>query len=238
MPYFQGIRTIFSHIPKTAGESVVETLEAYSEENNLGRIITTRKHETMLDLFYHTAQNDMRNEFRDAFKFSIVRNPWDRIHSWFHYNQNMWETMPDGFPPDATTFTDEVPPCEYDCKDRFLSMDFNLWVKNITVYGDDSSKDRFCKSTICPFHQIAPQYLFVVDNSGFFLINDFLRFEDLNLWSDFVSERMSIVPPPELVFKNKGPSSRSYVDSYDKSSIDIIRNMYATDIRFFGYDFK
>ena len=234
MPYFRGINTIFSHIPKTAGESVVETLETYSNQNDLGEIITTRKHETMLDLFYHTRQNQMGSEFKTAFKFSIIRNPWDRVHSWFHYNQNMWRTMPEGFPPEATTFTDKVPPCEYECQDRFLNMDFNSWVKSITIYGDD----EFCKSTICPFHQIAPQYLFVVDNSGFFLIDDFLRFEDLNLWNDFVSERMGIAPPPELIFKNKGPSSLSYLESYNESSIKIIRDMYATDIRFFGYDFK
>lgn len=234
MPYFTGIKTIYSHIPKTAGESVVETLETYSNENNLGDIITTRKHETMLDLFYHTRQNEMGMEFKAAFKFSIIRNPWDRMHSWFHYNQNMWRTMPDGFPSDSTTFTDKVPPCEYECRERFLDMDFNSWIQNITVYGDD----RFCKSTICPFHQIAPQYLFVVDNSGFFIIDDFLRFESLNLWDDFVSERMGISPPPKLIFKNKGPSSASYVESYNESSIDIIRNMYAMDIKFFGYDFK
>ena len=232
MPYFPGLNTVFTHIPKAAGESVVKTLKDYSVSNDLGPLYITRKHETMLDIKKFMSCDNKKYEFMSAFKFAIVRNPWSRLFSWFSYNKNMWETMPDGFPPEATSLCSKVPECEYACRSRFLDMDFNTWVSHLTSQGDADS----CDSAVCPFHKIAPQYLFVVDNGGFLMIDDYLKFEHLGQWNSFLS-RLNIKDPPELLFENKGVSSLSYKDVYNKESIDLVKEFYKYDIKFFGYSF-
>lgn len=66
---------IFVHIPKTAGTSIASALQPYLGPDD--------------ELVTHTSILDIVNEYNvnldDFFKFSFVRNPWDRLVSSYFY---------------------------------------------------------------------------------------------------------------------------------------------------------
>ena len=85
---------LFIHIPKTAGNSIQNILQDYSEENlvcgapyqdGVERFevrsddYTIHKHSTLSD--YH---QQLGSEVIDSlFKFTCVRNPWERMISFY-----------------------------------------------------------------------------------------------------------------------------------------------------------
>jgi hypothetical protein len=87
-------RFLFVHIPKTAGNSIQTALRDYSED----QLVALRKEQDGIERFglrnpnykikKHSALAEYRDalgneQFRDLYKFTCVRNPWDRMVSYY-----------------------------------------------------------------------------------------------------------------------------------------------------------
>jgi hypothetical protein len=87
-------RFLFVHIPKTGGNSIQSILQNYSEDE----IVSSRPGQDGIERFglrnknydikKHSKLADYRNalgrwKFRRLFKFACVRNPWDRMISFY-----------------------------------------------------------------------------------------------------------------------------------------------------------
>jgi len=87
-------RFLFVHIPKTAGNSIQSALRDYSED----QLVALRKEQDGIERFglrnpkYNVKKHSTLGEYRDAlgneqfrnlYKFTCVRNPWDRMVSYY-----------------------------------------------------------------------------------------------------------------------------------------------------------
>jgi hypothetical protein len=72
---------VFAHIPKTGGVSIAAALEPYADGQAAAHVNTT--HETL------PAFLARHPEAKDHFKFAFVRNPWDRLVSFYFFARDV-----------------------------------------------------------------------------------------------------------------------------------------------------
>jgi hypothetical protein len=97
-------KCLFIHIPKTGGNSIQNILNTFSEDD----IVTFEHHQDGIERFEvrnkeynitkHSAYTDYQqqlklSDFSLLFKFAVIRNPWDRLISYYfspHRNVSIW----------------------------------------------------------------------------------------------------------------------------------------------------
>ena len=79
-------KTIFIHIPKNAGTSI-ETYFGWQKHVKGSQVAA--KHDTI-----HQIKHKFPNEYNSYKKFAIIRNPYDRMVSWYFYLNKIAENRP------------------------------------------------------------------------------------------------------------------------------------------------
>lgn len=193
---FDETRSIFVHIPKCAGVSVCKALYG----NLAGG---------------HTTLDDYLTIFEPRcieryFKFSVVRNPWDRLVSAYHFLRN------GGFSEaNSRWFDDELG----------VYKDFDDFVRNWVT-----------PENIWKYHHFIPQYHYILDKHRKIQVDFLACFE--NLRDDFatISSHFSEGPRPLLPKANTAQRS-GYLGYYTEETAAIVARAYATDIDLLGYNF-
>lgn len=213
MPTYYGLKTVFVHIPKCAGSGMAQRL--FSENKKLNALSQEYdKHESAY-LIANSMRYDLYLEF---YKFGFVRNPFDRMVSWFHYYQNLWETS-------------KEKPCSEKCIDSFKKMNFEEWVKRLQPYEAGGCRSE----TACPFHFIANQYEYLIWKDGKIFVDFIGRFEEIDKDWSVVCERIGI-EKSKLKISNKS-ERKEYKEYYTEETKSIITKQYSKDLDFFKYCF-
>jgi len=191
---FDRTKSIFVHIPKCAGVSVNRTLFG-----NLAGGHTT------LDTYSNIFEPKHLGEY---FKFTIVRNPWDRLVSAYFFLKNggFGEKDSDWFKQELSEFSD----------------------------FDDFVKNWVDRNNIWKWHHFRPQYHYMLEQRG--KVNlDFVGFFE-NLEKDF-NHIARCIGINETLPRSNASKHTSYVDYYNEESANIVANVYAEDIKMLGYSF-
>lgn len=207
---------IFVHPHRTGGSSIELSLKRFSDQP-----IKYRKKYGVSDFpFKHARipefiENKLitEEEYKNFFKFAIVRNPWDRAISWYfwrlkinreNYSKELLEKN-NGEPVfDRETFVAyqyidkefKLPPLVEDLMDINGNFDINIYddiIKEETIQDDFN---RICNKLYIPNIKIFP---FTVPPYG-------------------------------------GTNHKYYKEYYDKELINIIKEVYSEDIKQFNYE--
>ena len=192
--YYEGFpdrhQAIFIHIPKTAGSSVAHALD------HKGYHATAQQY-----------RHFNRRKFAAYYKFSFVRNPWDRLVSTFHYLK-----------------ADKLP----------INRPFVQ--KHLSAYDDFDSFIRgwLTPEAIWIDVHFYPQHHFLQDEDGNMLADFVGRVESLE--QDFATVTAHLGIDADLPWDNRSERG-PYADYYTPETAALVADIYQKDIDLFGYRF-
>ena len=231
---YSPIPFVFVHANKTGGNSINAALEQYGYKY-------PNDHEfTHDDILYPHSQHwtvkelSLVVDIKKYYTFSISRNPWDRMVS--YYRKNVCNPL-------STSYVD---------------IEFNDWIdlafiKKETPEYIITVDDRYSHkgSQYAKKHDgrrdIEECYYYVIDSDGKIAVDFVIEFSYLKLGFKTVCNKLGIdIALPELsqmksdvkTHDGKFFNIESYHDMYNHKSIGIIEKAFENDILMFGYSYE
>jgi hypothetical protein len=197
---FDYYKCIFIHIPKTAGLSISKTLFGNYAGTHLG-----------IDHYIATLGRKTVNEY---FKFTFVRNPWERLYSAFSFLKQ------GGINEEDIEF-----------ENKYLSG-INTFESFVMNWLDE-------RNMLLYWHFI-PQFHFITlkEDRDKIMIDFIGRFENLEADFEYVCKVLKISNRNlGKVNRTKTYSAPSYVEMYSTEMIEKVAHLYEKDISLFNYSF-
>jgi hypothetical protein len=185
---------LFVHVPKCGGSSI---------EAQMGF-----DHAHRSAIYFRAADPDF---FARAFKFSIVRNPYDRLVSAFHYLKGQTSTKRDR--AWAATMLGSSP-------------DFAAFARRLADPG--------FREQVLTWVHFQPQWYFLCDRSGRVLVDEVGRLE---AFDDFI-ERFNAAGHGltlDTAVRKRSSEHLGAPSYYDEETAATVAAMYARDFEVFGY---
>lgn len=208
------LKTVFVHIPKTAGYSIEQVFLSYLglEQSSRAALLLREKlgHESGPPRLSHLKAGEYKScgfltekQNEEYYFFTVVRNPWTRVKSFYRYLKF-----------DQTLSLNEF--VEKQLEKEMRSGRYNWFMRPQTEFIYDS-RDKSLVHTICRFEQLQTDFNVVLESIG-------LPITELPMSnaSQVYQLRNVVIVPNE--------------DLFSKASIDKIANLYDRDIELLGYD--
>jgi len=202
-------KLLFVHIQKTGGNSISHVLRrAVPDIRPL-----LRKHERA-----RAGKARLGDAWDDYFSFAFVRNPWDRMVSWWamvHANTHgrpAWKRL---------------------IKGRVRNNFWRYIAERADTFEDFCLK---CPDTVAEQNLYFNQVDFLTDTDGVEIVGHVGRFETLDRDAAAVFERIGL-GGVALPHRNVG-KHRHYSTYYTDRARDAVAEGYARDIARFGYEFE
>jgi chondroitin 4-sulfotransferase 11 len=207
---------LFIHIPKNAGTSITHALHGktpheVSSQNGLNKHSDFLKVHALFEVY----------GLKKYFKFAVLRNPFDRMVSIFHYKIDGLEKkikygkIKNGDP-------ETIDRCEYILHD--VMYDFNKWLMFPEEREPLLYDERFGAS----------QLSFLKNHKGKIGVDYIMKFENLEEdWKYVMSKIDKAKPLPHM----NQTDHKHYRDIYDFDSEEYIREVCKEEIEHFKYEF-
>jgi hypothetical protein len=184
-------RAIFIHIPKTAGSSVAQALFGDSRH-----------------VPYFEYERINPRKFKRFFKFSFVRNPWDRLVSTFFFLK----------------------------KGGMNEMDRRFAAENLAGYDNFAAfvEGWLNEKNIWSWIHFKPQHYFICDAKLRVRMDFVGRSETIDADFRHILERLGVAA--KLKWMNRG-DHRPYSEYYTNDLRERVAAIYAQDIATFGYQY-
>ena len=191
-------KCIFIHIPRCGGTSI----EIAMCGKNWFNVERSTKH-----LIASTAKKIYKPYWNDYFKFSFVRNPWDRMVSLAKYPN---------------------------CYKVNLNNEKLVGINEYLTKFPEIEVDNRSESRNDTFHPVKNSVYLNILNVELDFIG---RFENLNEDFEFIYKSIGDIPPlltNDLMHRS---NHKHYTEYYDDETREIVAERYARDIEYFGYKF-
>lgn len=202
---------LFVHIQKTAGRSFEAVLKSHIPD--LEDLCGTHDHAV-------SAKELLSDEWSDYYKVALVRNPWDRLVSWY------------------TMIQEKGPPTWYK---RLTGLGKYNKLRHYVLTNSNSFEEFLynCVDTIDDTDGkksfLYNQLDYVSDEHGTVLVDFIGRFESLNDDTGTVLRTLGL-PDASLPHKNSS-DHKHYRSYYTQETRDLVAKRYARDIEYFDYEF-
>ena len=211
---------VYISIHKTASETVRHLLNPHSDIKSCGDKQTICYHHIPAKkMKYYFDERERAKEgsanWNEFFKFTTVRNPWDRKLSTFAYLKRK-----------ATEF-----------KKADMGWDPSWFVeKTLKIDAECDNFKQYLRKYCEPNKKRNRQVDLVLDNEGNNMLDFIGKVENLEHDVKYAFKQIGL-PEPKLIHRNKS-DHRPYTDAYDEQwMIDKVAERYKDDIKHFDYEF-
>ena len=204
-------------IPKTGTRSFRESLHPLGLIDIVGEPFVEAdfyQHDTAIRAKKQFAKHNF--DWNDYFKFTIVRNPWDRYFSFFKYFKNYADKFLRRDESIAWGAA-EINQGQY-CVSLFSDSDDQTILKNI-ILNNPSQDGYYC------------------DENGEVIVDYIADFENLENEFVFLCDQVGI-NSPSLQHGNKSVNSLNMHDIYNQQLIDLVTQKENSVIKLKNYDFS
>lgn len=207
---------IFVHIQKTAGTCLATDLvEQVPDARRLG--------------FKHDGARDAisiigREAWDRAFTFAFVRNPWDRLVSWWSMIDQSRSRRP--------TFGVRRPPESVPLLWKYALDNAHTFEEFVLRCTDEINEEPSGSKSFT-----RPQSSYLVDASGRNCVDFVGHFETFAEDYSFIREKLGLGPANLSRSRNRS-KHKHYSTYYTTNTRDIIAERFAIDIERFGYEFE
>lgn len=204
-------KCLFIHIQRTAGTSIRLFLAGHLPD--FQSFLGTHDHAQL-------AKETMGADWEQYWSFAFVRNPWERLVSWYsvitqQYPEPPWDALPPEQRPNKMW--------QY-VKRNARTFDEFLYRCTEPIEDSDGRKSF-----------VYNQLDYVADADGNLLVDFVGRVEHLEADLATVCQRLSV--DPSTYAPLNGSQHPHYSTFYSAATRELVRERYARDIEFFGYTF-
>jgi hypothetical protein len=218
MPISHRYKAIFVHIPKTAGTSIEAVLGMHGDKQDIGVVPyfnqdVDREHLYGRQMQHMTAQSIRAVLADDAafdayFKFTVVRNPWDRLVSALAWTGQKWARG-----------------------ESLTQLEFEQQIQQAYELFNVA---RSASGSVQLPQFLYPQCLYVYDAQRRPLVDFVARYENLEADWRAICQKLGVdTPLPQRMRSHH----KVYRDYYSPRTRDLVAQMYAADAESFDYDF-
>lgn len=198
---------IYTKVAKAGSTSIQKMLKENSDEKDLSHLG-----------HWHLA-DDIDEDTKDYFKFTFVRNPWDRAVSYYHYKKK--KEKKNNKISYFTKFTFE----------QFI-LEPHRFIKEYS-WAEDSPH---LKKLIKEVHWYDNQIDWLVNDKGVPLVNYVGKLENLDKEFPIICDRLGM---PNVPVKHVNKSShKRYTDYYTSNEmIEAVEKLWGRDVALYNYKY-
>ena len=154
-----------------------------------------------------------KNEMQNAFKFTFIRNPFDKLVSEY-YNSGKRSSF-----------------------EKYVHISREIVEKDMYFLDAIIANDKHDGSDHIQANHLVPQYMYVYDKDGNQAVDYVGRMES---YQDSVEEVLSYLEleiPDQLVRVGSSKDRKIYQEYYTQELVNIVEVMYEKDLNLFNYEF-
>lgn len=226
MIYSISRKFLYIHNPKTAGMSITKCIQPKNHDD-MNENINFPWHMPSVDINNILIFNNI--DTNDWFKFSFVRNPWDRVSSIYKFFVLNKKEREKPHNKKRAGFFNLINP-------RLnRNIHFMKTVDDKKII-DDSCKDVNDFDTFIECYDLfgLSDYEMFFDNKNNQIINNIYKFEELQKSWNIIKSKIKVYDELPHLHKSSGKEYKNY---YSDKSIEIINNKFKWTIENFNYNY-